>query len=282
MLHGSTRLTINNLAVITVVYQNYNTLRDFIESLQKQLNKNFQLFIVDLSDKKQKIDLSTVHRPSSIVNGSNLGYAHGVNIGLQEAIKQGFSKFCVINNDTFFEKDFVSSVLQSTINHPSSIIGGKIYYAPGYEYHKSRYKKSDLGKVLWYAGGSVNWNHALTPHYGVDEVETGKYNKLEKTGFVNGCLMCFDKSVIEKVGFWDESYFLYFEDSDFCERAKQKKIELWYDPTIIIWHKNAQSTGGSGSQIHLKYQKKNQLVFGIKYAPLRTKFHLLKNYILNT
>lgn len=266
-----------DLAIITVVYQNYNILRDFCESLEKQSNKNFHLFISDLSDNKKK--LPVFHTPYSILYSKNLGYAHGVNLGLKEAIKQGFSKFCVINNDTFFEKGFVDSILQSTLNHPSSIIGGKIFYAPGYEFHKSRYSKKDLGKVLWYAGGFVNWKHALTPHRGVDEVDRGKYDQLEKTDFINGCMMSFDKSVIEKVGFWDESYFLYFEDSDFCERAKRKCVDLWYDPSIVLWHKNAQSTGGAGSNTHLKHQKKNQLIFGFKYAPWRTKLHLIKNYL---
>lgn len=272
----------NKLAIITVIYQNYNILKDFCESLQIQSNKNFHLFISDLSDNKQQINLSNFHNQSSIINDVNKGYAHGINLGLKEAIKQGFTRFCVINNDTFFEKDFVDFVLQSIVNRPSSIIGGKIYYAPGYEFHKSRYNKKDLGRILWYAGGSVNWDHALTPHRGVDKIDMGKYDKLEKTGFVNGCLMCLDKSVIEKVGFWDESYFLYFEDADYCERSKQKGIELFYDPSIKIWHKNAQSTGGSGSNTHLKYQKKNQLIFGLKYAPWRTKLHLLINYLLNT
>ena len=37
--------------------------------------------------------------------------------------------------------------------------------------------------------------------------------------------------------------------------AKKKGVKLYYEPSIVIWHKNSQSTGGSGSQIHLKYQK---------------------------
>ncbi len=113
----------------------------------------------------------------------------------------------------------------------------------------------------------------------MDEVDTGKYDKFEETDFVNGALMCFDKKVIDTIGFWDEKYFLYFEDADFCVRAKRAGIKLYYDPTIVVWHKNAQSTGGSGSLIHQNYQTKNRLRFGLKYAPLRTKIHLLKNYL---
>jgi GT2 family glycosyltransferase len=89
--------------------------------------------------------------------------------------------------------------------------------------------------------------------------------------------MAYKKSVLNIVGKWDESYFLYYEDADFCERALKKGVSLLYDPSIHLWHKNAQSTGGSGSSLHQKYQTKNRLIFGLKYAPFRTKIHLLLN-----
>jgi hypothetical protein len=55
-----------------------------------------------------------------------------------------------------------------------------------------------------------------------------------------------------------------------------------YDPSIKLWHKNGQITDGPGSVLHKKYQEKNRVVFGLKYAPLRTKLHLLKNAITNS
>ena len=133
--------------------------------------------------------------------------------------------------------------------------------------------------MLWYTGGSIDWAHAITPHRGVDEVDEGQYDVFEKTEFINGCLMLFDQSVISRVGWWDESYFLYFEDADFCVRAQRKNVSLYYDPSIVIWHKVSQSTGGSGSKLHVKYQERNRLRFGLKYAPFWTKLHLVKNYL---
>ncbi len=269
------------LALITVVYQNYSILKDFLGSVDKQDTENFSVFVSDLSDIKKPIRTSGFPVRIQILRGPNKGYASGVNLGLHGAIAEGYTQFCVINSDTYFKKDFVQNVQSSLHTHPSSIIAGKIYYAPGYEYHKTRYRKADLGKILWYAGGSVDWDNALTPHRGVDETDTGIYDRFEPVTFVNGCLMCFDKDVIDKTGFWDEKYFLYFEDADFCERAKQNNIPMYYVPNIVIWHKNAQSTGGSGSSIHLRYQKNGRLRFALKFAPLRTKFHVLKNYILS-
>jgi len=216
-----------------------------------------------------------------------------VNLGIQQAIKLGYDKFCVMNSDTIVDNNFISSALLS-INHyprlPSPtaqaiggqaliIISGKIYYAPGYEYHKSKYKKDELGKIFWYAGGDIDWNNVYIKHRGVDEIDHGQFNKFESTDFITGCLMIFNKSIIDKVGYWNEDYFLYYEDADYCERAKKQGVNLYYDPSIIIWHKNAQSTGGSGSKLHQEYQEKNRIKFGLKYAPLKTKLYLLFNYL---
>lgn len=270
---------VNKLAILTVIYQNYDVLTDLFSSLNKQTDSNFHIFIVDLSNRKKRIGHSRFNL--TIINGQNLGYAHGVNIALVEAIKQGFTAFVVINSDVILDDKFVDNSMRAINNHPHSIIGGKIYYAKGFEYHTKRYERNELGKILWYAGGNVDWKNVFINHNGVDKVDDDRYETENKTEFVPGTLMIFDKSVVDTVGFWNEKYFLYFEDADFCERAKRKTINLYYDPHIIMWHKNAQSTGGSGSPLHQKYQQINRIRFGLKYAPLNTKLYLMKNYILN-
>ena len=277
MLSDIINRMLHKLAVITVVYKNYTVLQDFLSSLQNQKNKDFHLFVSDLSEKKQPVSADGIK--STIIPDENKGYSHGINLALRQALALGYENFCIINNDTYFEKEFIQNCLQSIFDHPASTIGGKIYYAPGYEYHKNRYSKNDLGKIIWYAGGKIDWNHALTPHRGIDEIDRGQYDKEEETEFVNGALMLFDKTVIDKVGYWDESYFLYFEDSDFCIRANKSGIKLIYDPHITLWHKNSQSTGGPGSRIHEKYQRINRLKFGLKYAPFKTKLHLIKQWL---
>jgi len=266
----------NKLAIISVVYNNYSILTDFFQSLKNQTNKNFKLFLSDTSEKKEEV--AKQQFPLEVVSYNNYGYAHGINQGIKTAISHGFTHFCIINDDTYFEKEFVNNSLNALEKHPGSLIGGKIFYAPHYEYYK-KYAEKDLGKVIWYAGGKNDWRNCTTEHLGVDQVDQPQFNQPKPTDFITGCLMLCDREVIDRVGFLDESYFLYYEDADYCERAKRKNIPLFYDPKITIWHKNAQSTAGPGSKLHQKYQKQNQLKFGLKYAPFKTKLHLIKNYI---
>ncbi len=81
----------DTISIITVVYNNYTVLEDFMKSLQSQTNKNWELFIADLSDKKQPIKGYDI--PFTIIDGENKGYAHGVNLGIKEAIKKNITKY---------------------------------------------------------------------------------------------------------------------------------------------------------------------------------------------
>jgi len=267
------------IGIITVNYNQYQQTQEFLDSLNSvQKAKKAWVYIADVSSKKELINIQKYQFPVTIEEKENKGYAFGVNCGLRFFLRKGVERFCVVNNDIIFDQDFLIEV-EKTFKK-ADIFGGKIYYAKGFEYHKNRYQKKDLGKVLWYAGGGFDWKNALTFHRGVDEVDRGQYDNFEETDFITGCLFCFNKKVVDKVGFWDERYFLYFEDADYCVRVKNKEFKLYYNPKIVIWHKNAQSTGGVGSKVHQRYQRKNRLIFGLKYAPFKTKIYLILNYFL--
>ena len=264
------------LAIVTVVFQNYTILPDFFDSLAKQTDTHFHVYLLDLTPDAK---IPSSYPPFvTYMSDKNKGYAYGINHGIKKALSAGEELVCVINSDVTVGERFVENVKTSISQNPSSLIGGKIYYYPGFEYHTKKYTKEDLGHVLWYAGGYNDWNNCYTNHRGVDEVDKGQFDNVEETDFITGCLMCFDKSLIERVGYFDESYFLYYEDADYCERVKRAGEKLIFDPSIVLWHKNGQSTEGSGSALHVQYQKKNQLIYGLKYAPLKTKLHLLKNF----
>jgi len=268
------------IGIITINYNQYPQTKEFLNSLNLTSQaKNAWVYIADVSSKKKPILNQDYKFKLTVEDKENKGYAFGVNCGLNFFLKNNFDKFCVVNNDILFDKNFLKAV-EKTFNKAGAF-GGKIYYEKGFEYHKNHYQEKDLGKVLWYAGGYFDWKNALTIHRGVDQVDKGQYDKFEETEFITGCLFCFNKKVLQEVGFWDERYFLYFEDADYSLRVQKKGFKLFYNPKIVIWHKNAQSTDGSGSKIHQKYQRRNRLIFGLKYAPFKTKVHLLLNYLLN-
>lgn len=215
-----------------------------------------------------------------IQSGANLGYAGGNNVGIKDALKRKVDYIMLLNNDVIVPPDMVTKMVSFMEKNPKvGIASPKMYFAKGYEFHKNRYKKSELGKVIWYAGGIIDWDNIYSPHRGVDEVDVGQYEKAESTDFANGATLLVKREVFEKVGLLDPSFFLYWEDPDFSMKAKKHGFETYYVPYTCMWHKVSASTGGSGSPTNDYFLTRNRLFFAFRYAKLRTKFAVLRDTV---
>jgi len=205
----------------------------------------------------------------------NTGYSGGNNKGIRQALAGGAEAVLILNDDTKIEKSALAEMLRVLKDKQAGMVSPKIYFYPGFEFHKDRYNLKERGKVIWYAGGLIDWNNCLGVHRGVDEVDNGQYDRKEETGFATGCAVLIKKEVFEKTGLYDEKYFLYLEDLDLSVRVKNSGFKIIYQPKAVVWHKNAQS-GGFGSGIHDYFFTRNRLLFGFEYASFKTKFALVR------
>jgi len=271
--------------VATLNFNNSDITLKFLESLRKLEKESFQLYVVIVDNStKEKIKIKETDFKDlnlKIIDSSvNTGFAGGNNLAIKYSLNEDADYVLIINNDVIVEKDLLTNLLKTIESKETiGIVVPKIYFAEGFEFHKNRYKKEDLGKVFWYAGGDVDWKNMIASHRGVDEVDKGQFNKMEETDYATGCCMLVKKEVFEKVGLFDEKYFLYFEDADISMRIKRAGYKIIYQPNAILWHENAGSVGGSGSLLQDYFISRNRLLFGFKYAPLRTKIALFKESI---
>lgn len=258
-----------------VVIVNWNGKKDTLECLGSL--KNVSIIVVDNASFDGSVEAIRKQFPKVeiIQNSENLGFTGGNNVGIKNALNDGADFVWLLNNDTTVDKNALMSLINVFDDASVGVAGSKIYFSADREFHKDRYKKSELGNVLWYAGGLIDWQNMYASHRGVDEVDHGQYDQLEETPFITGCSMMVKKEVFEKIGFLDEKFFAYLEDLDFCLRAKSAGYKLLYVPRSIVWHKNA-SASGVGSDTHQYYMTRNRLLVGMRYAPLRTKIALLK------
>ena len=75
-------------------------------------------------------------------NRENLGFAEGNNVGIRYALKIGADFVCLLNNDTRVPSDFLLHLIEvANSDKKVGIVGGKIYFEKGYEFHKDRYAK---------------------------------------------------------------------------------------------------------------------------------------------
>jgi len=275
------------IAGISINYNSEEETVACLDSLKKLslADINFTCYIIDNASKKESQDYVEKHLAESsyqfpvefIKNSENTGFSGGNNVGIKKALTSGADYILVLNNDTVVDEHLLEKMVKGMEeNNQIGISSPKIYFYKGSEFHKDRYKENELGKVIWYGGGILDLKNVYGSHRGVDEVDNGQYDKAEKTDFATGCCMLIRKEVFEKIGYFDEEYFLYFEDIDLCMRAKHHGFQIWYLPQGFLWHKNAGSTGGSGSDLQDYFMSRNRLLFGFHYTPLRTKIALMR------
>ncbi|OGH04061.1 MAG: hypothetical protein A2W22_00345 [Candidatus Levybacteria bacterium RBG_16_35_11] len=270
----------------TLNFNNSDITLKFLNSL-RELNKNGLKLYVIIVDNSTKAKINIKEDDFKDLNlkiidpMENTGFAAGNNIAIKRSLKESADYILIINNDVILDKDLLLELLKNAeSDEKTGVVVPKIYFAKGYEFHKDRYKEGELGHVFWYAGGEIDWKNMIVSHRGVDEVDKGQFEKQIETNFATGCCMLVKAEVFKKIGMFDEKYFLYFEDADLSQRVKKAGYKIVYTPKAILWHENAGSTGGSGSNLQDYFISRNRMLFGFKYAPLRTKLALIKESLL--
>ncbi|MDP2632917.1 MAG: glycosyltransferase family 2 protein [Candidatus Curtissbacteria bacterium] len=268
---------------IAIVVLNFNGLEDTLECLDSlrrlEIGKNtLEIIVVDNASQDGSAEaMSKLRDINLLATSNNLGFCGGNNLGIKRAMDRGADWILILNNDTTVDFHLIEAFLKDAKD--ADIITPKIYFAAGFEFHKSRYKKSELGKVIWYAGANIDWKNIIGTHNGVDEVDRGQFSKKREIDLATGACMFVSRKVFENIGLFDEKYFLYMEDMDFCVRAKGAGFKILFEPKAILWHKNAASTGGSGSDLQDYYITRNRLLFAARYAKIRTKIAVVRQII---
>jgi hypothetical protein len=158
-----------------------------------------------------------------LVSGCNLGFAGGINLGLRHALKCGAAAVLVMNNDTLVDPAMIRYLSSAAMEHPEAGI-----FAPAIYDHARRER-------LWRLGDR---RHRWLPFpLQIPYHEAARV--LVPADYVTGCAMLIRRDVLERVGLFDEDYFFYFEDADFCGRARRAGYVIYVAPQARMWHKAA-------------------------------------------
>ncbi len=268
------------MKVLTVVLS-WNSKKYIVECLESLKKNNAEIILVEGGSTDGSLEFLKTKYPEHklIETNKNLGYAGGNNVGLKYALEQNADFVWVVNPDIVVAPTALDEAMKvMTKDEKTAVVGSKVYFYPGFEFHKDRYSKKELGKVLWYAGGENDWKNVYATHFGINEVDDGKYDTPKEVGFATGSSMLFRCSALRQVGVIDEKYFLYYEENDLCQRLIKSGWKLMYAPKSVVWHKVGQAAG-IGSTLADYYITRSRMLFGLRWAPLHTKLSLLRESI---
>lgn len=274
------------VAVIILNWKQPQLTINTINSLKKinQFGFSYHIFLVDngSSDNSLEIFQEKYSHDKSVTVipiSTNLGFAGGNNFGIKVALRQKFKYLLLINSDVIVDPDFLLNLIKVLErDNTIGLVGPKIYFAPGYEYHQERYHKNELGHVIWSVGSAIDWNNIYGKNLGIDEVDHGQYD-LPKTNLesITACCLLIRSKDLRHIGLLSEDYFMYYEDNDFSHKYFLSGFKIAYEPTSKIWHLNSGSSTSGGGALHDYFLTRNRLIFGFKYASTRTKFALFRD-----
>ena len=174
--------------VIVLSWNSKDYISKCLDSLQKLVGKP-EIVVVDNASTDSSAAFIKKNYPKLKLNRNdkNLGYAEGNNVGITYALDHGADFVWIVNPDVTVAPDSLFALLKAAEKYPrAGIFTSKIYFAPGFEFHQERYSKKEQGKVIWSAGGLIDWANLITTHRGVDEVDIGQYNTDSLTDFATG------------------------------------------------------------------------------------------------
>ncbi len=239
---------------VCILILNWNNHPDTLRCLRsiRRLNyRNAEVVVIDNASTNNSVQIIRTAYPDIdvLVNQDNLGFAGGNNVGIKYALERGTDYIWLLNNDTEVHPEALEQMVKIAETDPViGMVGSQIFH---------------LGQrdKLLFAGGKINWPGGWCSH----DTRHGLEKKLKDVDFITGCSLLVRRDVVERVGMLDESFFLYFEDTDWSIRTKKAGFKLVVALSSIVWHKETGSVGRR-SPTHEYYVTRNNLLFMKKHA----------------
>ena len=256
------------MPTVGIVISNYNGWQDTVQclqSLQKQTFTDFEIILLDDASTNDSVAQLRAHLPQNTVflpQSQNLGFAAANNVGIRRALADGCDWVLLLNNDTVAAPDFLQNLLANT---PAGAVScPKMLFL-------------DPPDEIWFAGGALDRATGKVKHLGGHQKDGPAFSQPQQVSFITFCCVLLPRAVIERVGFLDETLFMYCEDVDYCIRLGDAGVPLWFVPDAKIWHKAGGSAGG---MLSVYYITRNTLYLTCKgksaaYARLKTVGPLL-------
>ena len=201
----------NNLNDLTVIIVTFKTNKVILANCIKTIKNNVKILIIENSeDLLFKDDIEKEYENVQVIlSGSNLGYGAGNNLGLKN-IK---TRYALISNpDVEYNKDFFDKL--------DPYLNGKVEFS--------------------IMGASYNDHTNYLPYGTFDKKNTinNQFNEmsLKEVDWIVGCMMIFDTKNINSKNYFDENFFLYFEEVDLCRRIKIKGGKIFCNSKLLITH----------------------------------------------
>ena len=256
------------LSVIIVSYNTQDLLQSCLDSLfsRSQDKEAMEVIVVDNASSDDSVPMLRERFPQVhvLAQGTNLGFAAANNLAFAQA--QGRYIF-LLNPDARIEAGALDSCVQYMQRTPDcGLCGGRILNMDGTPAPSARSYPSVLNKGLVLS--SLSAKFPASRICGRPDMTYLAADRAVDVDWVPGTFSCLRRDMLEEIGFFDERYFMYYEETDLCLRANQSEWKVVFLPEARVWHVGGASSktrkdmtfDSSGSQL-LKFRLRSEMLY---------------------
>ncbi|HEX2761885.1 MAG TPA: glycosyltransferase family 2 protein [Rhizomicrobium sp.] len=245
-------------AIVGVIFVNWNGWQHTVaacRSLDQSTHHALKIIIVDNASADDSLVQLRAALPKAhiIANPINAGFAGACNIGIRHAVQQCCDYFFLLNNDALAEGDTVASLVQASKTQQDSALLGSVlvYISSGtYQFFGSR-----TGTVV------------RQPEFLTFEKDAALLSQdFIETDFIIGAAFFIPIRVWDRIGPFDERFFLNYEETDFCYRARNVGIPSFIVPTSVVRHHANASLGSYPAPMYAYFMTRNGLLFAEEHG----------------
>jgi GT2 family glycosyltransferase len=231
-------------AVVTTVVVTYNSASDvplLIDDLRvAAATLPIRLIVVDNQSSDATVETVAAHDDVILVeSGGNLGYSGGVNVALR--MIGNCEAVLILNPDLVIEPGAVGRLLTAVRADGVGAVVPLILDEDGTIYASLRREPSilrSLGDA--FLGGKMLERPSFLAEI---DARASSYERARDVDWATGAAMMIPATVVREVGMWNESFFLYSEEVDYCRRIRDRGYRIRFDPDAVVKHRR----GGSGT-----------------------------------
>jgi GT2 family glycosyltransferase len=246
--------------LIAVVILNTNRRADTLECLASLAQGSYQrlrTIVLDCmsSDGSAEAVASAFPDVRVVRLSQNRGYAGNNNVGIRIAIEQEADWVLVLNEDTILAPDCLERLVEAAEGHRRiGIVGPTVYH-------------HDEPHVIQSGGGRLGpyWQSI---HVAKNEADRGQLSGLQRVEWISGCAIMVRREAIEEAGMLDESFFVYWEETEWCVRIRKAGWSVVQQPLAKIWHKGVQRNYRPAPRVTYYLTRNRFLLLSKHQAPL--------------
>lgn len=223
-----------DVLVLVVTYNSAAVIAPLLETLPAALiGLSWEAVVVDNGSSDSTTDVVSRYSDIQLVAATNDGFAAGVNAGVAHAGTT--NSILVLNPDVTLRPRSVASMYAALQRPGIGIVAPKVFDVEGRLHHSLRREPSILR--------AVGLNRTGLPMFSEYLSKDVEYSSPHQVDWALGAVLLVSRSCWDRVGPWDESFFLYSEETDFCLRAKELGLATWFEPAAGVTH-----IGGASGQ----------------------------------